>query len=1324
MSENNTSTSNNISSQMNNTEMNVMKRNGVLEEVSFDKILNRVKKIGKEFNVNINYSSLVMKVIDQLYDGISTKQIDELTAEQCASMCTLHPDYGILASVIIVSNHQKNTEESFSEVMKKLYDFKDIHGVNSPLISNDLYNVSKKYKLELQDIIDFKRDYMIDYFGFKTLERAYLMRLNRIIVERPQHMWLRVAIGIHIDDIENVKITYDLMSNKYFTHATPTLFNAGTPRPQLSSCYLLSMESDSIDGIYDTLKDCAKISKWAGGIGLNIHNIRGTGTHIRGTNGTSNGIVPMLRVFNMTARYVDQCVTPETIIYTTKGPIEIQNCELGETQIYNLNGEVETIENVLEHPYDGDILSIKSSNAIDELKITPEHPVYALQNQPNGLNYDVIKNRLSKKMCQLEWVEAKELTKDDLLVYKIPTYSVDLQNITSEDCYMYGVILGNGYMQNNINYGYISLLSTTKSHIIDFSKQYFENKCIKYRIEQVSENNIKMYWNKSISMPFRNSDIYDMNNNKHVHHKWLNLPIEKSKYILKGLIDTDGYNNKELVFDNTSRNLIESVRFICMKMGILTSGYVMDTIVETDDNNITNGKNTNTNTNKKISYCLRIPKTKEICELMEIDYNDTHFFKFFKYDNFLFTRIKSIEKESYSGTLYDLQMKEEHNYTLHNGIVHNGGGKRNGSFAIYLEPWHTDIVEFLDLRKNHGDEEMRARDLFLALWVPDLFMERVKTNGIWHLMCPDECPGLADSVGDDFKILYESYENNGKFVKTLNARDLWFKILDAQMETGTPYLLYKDAANRKSNQKNLGTIKSSNLCTEIIEFSSPDETAVCNLASIALNRFVKPKKNYKKALIYSKTTCPYCVKAKLLLKQNNIYYDEILLDDDEKRKEFYEEISLKENKNINTVPQIYIELNDGEVDYIGDFNELKEAFKLEFKYDELHSVTKIVTENLNKIIDINFYPTNKTRRSNLLHRPIGIGVQGLADTFFMLDLPFHSDESSEINKKIFETMYHASLEKSMEISIKRCNELLPLYDYLNNYTPLYDDSKIIVESGKMYNSNIKLSDSKMNELYHKLKPISNELFYKNDENSNNIRCRPDSLIGSYSSFIGSPVSTGILQFDMWNVTPGNRYDWNYLKEQIKINGIRNSLLIAPMPTASTSQILGNNECFEPLTSNIYTRGTLAGEFVIANKYLMYDLIHLGKWDENIKNNIISNKGSIQQLSFLSQHIKDKYKIVWEIPMKFLIDMSRDRGAYICQSQSLNLWQEDPDYKSLTNMHFYSYQCGLKTGVYYLRRKPRHHAQQFTIETDKKSFNEMINKEKINNNDEICEMCSS
>jgi ribonucleotide reductase alpha subunit len=807
--------------QRTNMEMRVTKRNGQLEDISFDKILNRVKKIGQEVNIQINYSSLAMKVIDQLYDTIPTCKIDELTSEQCAALSTMHPDYGVLAGRIFVSNHQKNTSESFYETMNKLYYFTDIHGQHSPLISHETWINIEKNKDELDAAIDYNRDYLLEYFGLKTLERSYLFRVHDAIVERPQHMWMRVAVGIHGDNLDAVKETYDLMSQKYFTHATPTLFNAGTPRPQLSSCYLIAMEDDSLDGIYNTLKDCANISKWAGGIGLHIHNIRASNSLIRGTNGKSTGIVPMLRVFNDTARFINQ------------------------------------------------------------------------------------------------------------------------------------------------------------------------------------------------------------------------------------------------------------------------------------------------------------------------------------------------------------------------------GGKRNGSFAIYLEPWHPDIEDFLEMKKNHGDEEMRARDLFYALWTPDLFMERVKASAKWSYFCPNECPGLSDAFGDAFKTLYERYESEGKARKTVNARDLWFKVLDAQMETGTPYILYKDAVNMKSNQKNLGTIKSSNLCCEITEYSDENETAVCNLASIALPAFVD------------------------------------------------------------------------------------EASKT-FNYDKLHEVTKVVTSNLNRVIDINFYPTEKTRRSNLLHRPIGIGVQGLADAFIMMDIAFHSDEAKAINKLIFETIYHAALERSNEIAIN-------------------------IKNSTSYGSDISSFASDLSSKY------TLSRWHR----------------GAYMSFEGSPASQGILQFDMWNVEPSARYDWAALKSSIVEHGMRNSLLLAPMPTASTSQILGYNECFEPLTSNIYSRRTLAGEFVLANKYLMKELIDLGLWNEKIKNNIIANKGSIQQLTILPEHIRNKYKIVWEMPMKHLIDMSADRGAFICQSQSLNLWLEDPNYNTLTSMHFYSWKQGLKTGIYYLRRKGKHQAQQFTLEPEKNETVEAVEEEH-----DICEMCSA
>ena len=806
-------------------EMKVIKRNGKFEVVSFDKILKRVKALGSECNITINYTSFVMKVIDQIYDGITTMKIDELSAELGASLSVQNPDYSKLAGYVIVSNHHKNTTSSFFTACKKLYNNKDIHGKHVPIINETIWKIVQKNKTELESIIQHRRDYDIDYFGFKTLERSYLLKMNNEIIERPQYLWMRVSIAIHGNDMEKVKETYNYMSSKYFTHATPTLFNAGTLNQQLSSCYLIGMEDDSITGIYKTLQDCAQISKFSGGIGLHIHNIRAKNSHIRGTNGKTDGIVPMLKVFNATAKYVNQ------------------------------------------------------------------------------------------------------------------------------------------------------------------------------------------------------------------------------------------------------------------------------------------------------------------------------------------------------------------------------SGKRNGSFAIYLEPWHPDVEDFLDLRKNHGDEELRARDLFYALWIPDLFMKRIKTNGTWSLFCPDECPGLSDIHSEEFEALYTKYENEQKYRKQINARELWFKILDSQMETGTPYILYKDACNRKSNQKNLGTIKSSNLCTEIIEYSDKDETAVCNLASLALSSYV---------------------------------------------------VTTEHNDEGNTY------------------------YTYHFDYEKLHDVTKVVTENLNRVIDLNFYPTEKTVRSNMRHRPIGIGVQGLADVFAIMKVPFYSKEASDINKNIFETIYHAALEKSNEIAKRR------------------KDSE---------------EDSDFNE-YDKT--------YNGWTEEDKRRYR-----GAYSSFPGSPASQGILQFDLWNVNPTNtRYNWTKLKEDIVDHGLRNSLLVAPMPTASTSQILGNNECFEPFTSNIYTRRTLAGEFIIVNKYLMKELIDMNMWSEAIKTNIIENNGSIQHIDGLSEDMKLRYRTVWEIPMRHIIDMSRDRGAYICQSQSLNLWMEDPTYNAMTSMHFYSWEAGLKTGIYYLRRKAKHQAQQFTVEPGKIYDNEP------------CEMCSA
>jgi len=1133
------------------SEMFVTKRHGKTEIVSFDKILKRIKNIGQEAGIQINYTTLVIKVIDQLYDGISTSKIDDLLAEQCASLASTHPDYNVLAGRIAVSSHQKNTSGSFTQVITQLHQHVDKHTAHSPLITKEMYDFVTEHSSALNSMIDYSRDYLIDYFGFKTLERAYMMKLKKTIVERPQDMWMRVSVSIHMGiadtALEKIKETYDLMSQKYFTHATPTLFNAGTPHPQLSSCFLLAMENDSIDGIYSTLKDCALISKWAGGIGLHVHNIRAKGSDIRGTNGSSNGIVPMLRVFNNTAKYVDQCVHPETIIYTTQGPKQIQHCVINETEIINKCGEAEVIANVLEHTYEGEFLEIETLHSIFPLRITPQHPVYTLRNQQKGINYKVIKNRLEKNICKFEWVEAGELDDSDMIVYPVPTYEKDISNISEADCYIYGVILGDGCMSNKVDSsGYVSIHSCNKKHISDFMENYFNKNLVEFK-KTVEENTTKIRWNCNVHLPFRYVDFYDETKQKRVQPRWLNLPLSKVKYILKGLLDTDGCHYKELVFDSTSLNLIESVRYICMRMGILTSGYVRDRVGEKHETA------RGIIENKKISYSLRIPKTKEICELINIEYDEkTQFFKFFKHGDYLLTRVQSVKTTCYEGTLYDLQMTKEHNYLIHNGLVHNGGGKRNGSFAIYLEPWHADIEAFLQMRKNHGDEELKARDLFYALWIPDLFMERVKSDGMWTLMCPDECPGLADVYGDEFVELYKKYESEGRGRVQMKARQLWFQVLDAQMETGTPYLLYKDACNKKSNQKNLGTIKSSNLCSEIIQYSDDKESAVCNLASIALPSFVK-----------SDAT---------------------------------------------------------------------------FDFEMLHKVARSVTYNLNRVIDINYYPTEKTERSNRRHRPIGIGVQGLADVFFMMDVPFASEEARALNRDIFETIYHGAVSESC-------------------YLAKFD--------------------------------------------------------GPYETFAGSPASNGELQFDLWSVDPGKtRYDWSELKSDVMSYGLRNSLLLAPMPTASTSQILGFNECIEPITSNIYSRRTLAGEFILANKYLMNDLIKLDLWNEKIKNNIIANHGSIQQIDLIPAEIKEKYRTVWEIPMRALIDMAADRGAYVCQSQSLNLWLEDPNYSTLTSMHFYSWSKGLKTGIYYLRRRGRHQAQQFTIEPEA-----LVSEE-------ICEMCSA
>jgi len=879
--------------------MKVQKRNNAYEEVSFDKILNRVKLlcIGEEFKykLNIDPTIIAQKVCSQIYDNVQTSELDKLSSEISIALYTTHPDYAILSSRICISNHQKSCPDTFSECVDILYN----NGVK-PVINKYLYDLVNNNIELINSKIDSHRDYLIDFFGFKTLEKSYLLKQNHIIRETPQYLFMRVALCIHRNNLDLAFETYNMISNKYFIHATPTLFNAGTNHEQLASCFLLSMKEDSISGIFDTLKDCALISKHAGGIGLHAHNIRAAGSPILGTNGISNGLVPMLRVFNDTARYVDQ-----------------------------------------------------------------------------------------------------------------------------------------------------------------------------------------------------------------------------------------------------------------------------------------------------------------------------------------------------------------------------GGGKRNGSIAVYLEPWHADIMEFIELKKNHGNELEKARDLFYALWIPDLFMKRVQDKGNWTLMCPDKCPGLSDCYGEEFEQLYTKYEQEGRG-KSIDAQKIWHSIYISQIEVGMPYILFKDACNRKSNQQNLGVIKSSNLCTEIIEYSNKDETAVCNLASISLPKFIVNKDFSKdKITIYSKPDCNQCDYIKNILKNRNILYNEVILDKQSERNKLYMSIDDKEGILVNVMPQVYI---NGK--YFGGFLELYDYIKPTYDFDGLEKVSSILTLNLNNIIDNNYYPIESTRTSNFRHRPIGIGVQGLPNVFYEMGIPFDSDEAKELNEKIFEHIYYGSMKKSMEISKEREQLFIKLKSYMSETDTLRfpDDYYALKED-------LNATSEELDKLY-----------------------KSDKYLGSYSTFEGSPASKGLLQFDLWGSTPSDKMldKWNNLKQDIIKYGLRNSLCIAPMPTASTSQILGNYECFEPVMSNIYSRRVLAGEYTVINNNLIYDLMHYNIWNEDLKNKIIAHDGSVQNINEIPQFIKDRYKTAWEIKQKNIIDMSVDRGKYICQSQSLNLFIESPTFKTISSMHFYSWKKGLKTGMYYLRSRPSSKAIQFTV----------------------------
>ena len=1174
-----------------NSEMRVTKRNGKLVDIAFDKILNRIKKIGHEVNIQINYSSLAMKVIDQLYDKIETTKIDELAAEQCASLSTQHYDYGTMASRIIISNHQKNTDSLFSNVMMKLYMFENIQKKNVPLVSQKFWEFVKENTEALDEMIDHNRDYLIDYFGFKTLEKSYLFKVNNIIVERIQHMWMRVAVAIHGDlnktnSLKLIKETYDLMSQKYFTHATPTLFNAGTPNPQLSSCYLISMEDDSIEGIYNTLKDCAQISKYSGGIGLHIHNIRAKDSHIQGTNGKTDGIVPMLRVFNSTARYVNQ-----------------SGKRNGSFAIY------------LE-PWHADIedfLELKKNHGDEELKA--RDLFYALwvcdlfmerikdnakwslfcPNECPGLS-DVYGDKF-KELFQTYENEgkARKVVNARDLWFKI----LDSQMETGTPYILYKDAANTKSNQQNL--GTIkssnlcvapeTLILTDKGHI---EIQTLEGKKVNvWNGEEFSEVDIVKTGTDQELL-----DVYTDDGSKLTctpYHKFYiqenysdkSIKIVETKDLKQNdklikcefpLIDgndsflypyTHGFFCGDGTYSNISENEEKQCNFnslnghfFCKRhIDYETENFLLNNNVHLEDINKCQAKSYS---KKPMSYLYG--EKKDLLQFM-------NYRTYTENNNRLILQLPVDIEEKFNIPSFNCSIKDKlvwfAGYCDADGSISRNGINEQLQVAsinyIFLQN-----VKLL-LQTCGINPKIRLSQMRDKCYLPDgkgghkyynvkpVYRLLITSFDLYKLFNLGFSPKRLKITGN------EPARNANQFIKILK--------IDNNNRIDDTYCFTEP-------KKHMGIFNGiiTGQCTEILEYSDKNETAVCNLASIGLPTFVN-----------------------------------------------------QPNKSFN--------------------------------YDKLHEITKVVTNNLNKVIDINFYPTEKTKLSNMRHRPIGIGVQGLADVFVLMDIPFHSEEAKEVNKLIFETIYHAALEKSNEIAIERYN---------------------FCEWG----------------------------FIK--EEINNLASEHR---GAYSSFEGSPASKGILQFDMWNIEPKlGKYNWIQLKESIVKYGLRNSLLIAPMPTASTSQILGFNECFEPFTSNLYSRRTLAGEFVVVNKYLMRELIDLGLWNEKIKNNIIANKGSVQQLTMLPDNIRNKYKIVWEIPMKHVIDMASDRGAFICQSQSLNLWIEDPTYNTLTSMHFYSWKKGLKTGIYYLRRKAKHQPQQFTIEPEAKENN--------TEHDEICEMCSA
>ena len=1280
---------------MSNPIMFVTKRNGTQELIKFDKITTRIKKLIK--NEELDYIDPILisqKVVATIFSGITTTELDTQSAEICVNLSTQHHYYSKLAGRILVSSLHKKTTNHF--VDKMIFIQKHLN-----LFDEKWLTWIKKNKKEINAIIDYERDYYFDYFGFKTLERAYLLKIKNDIIERPQDMYLRVASFLNQGDLDGIKITYDMLSMGYYTHATPTLFNSANKRSQCSSCYLLGTD-DSIEGITHTWDSVSKISKWGGGIGLHVSNIRAKDSLIKGTNGPSSGIIPMLKVYNEIARYINQCFISEVKVFTEKGLISMKNIKPGD-KVYTKDGSLQEVKKVYCDEYNKEILNIKITHDYENIKVTPEHPFWVVKNQPSNTNFKVIVNRLEKGLVSGDWVDAKEITKDDLIGFPIPKHFVDNPSLDEADCYMYGLMLGDGHIISPKQECGLTL-GFKKDKLLEFTKKYLDQNGIHYWINKTESVN-QIRWMISSKFKFVRAQLYDVNDEKCFDYNMLNLPIEKTKWIIKGLLETDGSIGKEIIIEMSSQNVIDGIKYILLKMGILVSGYSRDRIREVSENkNIIIRKQT---------YILRIPKVDEITTLLGIE--KSKYVKYIKHNDMLYTRIKEISNETIEEVVYDLEIMNNHNYLTQAGLVHNGG-KRKGSIAIYLEPWHPDILAFLDLRKNFGAETERARDLFLAVWIPDLFMKKVQEDGDWYTFCPDECPGLADSWGEKFEELYNKYVEEKKYRHKYEARKVMKAILESQLETGTPYIVFKDTANRKSNQQNIGTIKSSNLCAEILLYSDHKEYAVCNLASIAVNSCVKKFKPTEKFIFYSKPLCKNSRYIRNFLKYHKWDFEEKSGLDQLKEKSNLDELKensnldeLKENSNLDELKENsnldkLKEIKELPVVFYGkkklnNFNELFYMARNTFDFEKLEEITYIASKNVDKVIDLNYYPTIETKYSNMRHRPIGIGIQGVADAIVSLKIAFDSDEAIEFNGRMMESIYYACLKASVDIAKSRHDKMKKLIE-----------SK--VEVPEFYDLNFQLQDKDLNNLYHEMLPCKYEI------NNNKYP-------GAYSTFENSPFSKGILQFDMCNIKPTMTEKWDELKKEIAIYGVRNSQLTALMPTASTSQILGNNECFEMFTNSIYTRRTLAGDFPVVNSYLMDDLLSIGIWSNEIKDLILAYKGSIQEINGIPEQIKRLYPTIWEIKQIWTLKNAIARSPYVDQTQSMNIFMSIPDYQKLYSSHMYAWENGLKTGIYYLRTRPAEDATKITIDPNIKKLNENVDKKfKKPENGEVCTMCSA